>query len=363
MAVSLTSAQSIRAKVIPQWPSGVLGGTGIDVTLSNGVYTVSLDATEIPQNSITFAMMQDISTNTLMGRDTTGTGDPEEITLNATLEFTGSQVIQRAALTGDVTALAGSNTTAIAANAVTYGKMQAMTANRLLGSGASGTAVAEMTLGTGLSFTGSALNVAGLDDGDIAAAASATNYTPSAATVEGHLSGIDTALGSITLDDSEVTAAASATNYTPSAATVEGHLSGIDTALGSSSNPIPSGTLMLFQQTAAPTGWTKETTHNDKALRVVSGTASSGGSVAFSTVFGKTATDGHTLLTTEIPSHTHTTRAEGSGGGSSNITYQGGDGVDLGGFQATDAAGGGGSHSHDMDIRVNYVDLIIASKD
>ena len=40
----------------------------------------------------------------------------------------------------------------------------------------------------------------------------------------------------------------------------------------------PTGTLMLFQQTAAPTGWTKQTTHDDKALRVVSGTASSGGS-------------------------------------------------------------------------------------
>ena len=45
----------------------------------------------------------------------------------------------------------------------------------------------------------------------------------------------------------------------------------------------PSGTLMLFQQTASPTGWTKETTHNDKSLRVVSGTAGSGGSVAFTT--------------------------------------------------------------------------------
>jgi hypothetical protein len=36
----------------------------------------------------------------------------------------------------------------------------------------------------------------------------------------------------LTVDDSQVTAAGSATNYTPSAATVEGHLSGIDTALG-----------------------------------------------------------------------------------------------------------------------------------
>jgi hypothetical protein len=35
------------------------------------------------------------------------------------------------------------------------------------------------------------------DDGEITAAASATNYTPTASTVEGHLAGIDTALGSV----------------------------------------------------------------------------------------------------------------------------------------------------------------------
>jgi hypothetical protein len=37
--------------------------------------------------------------------------------------------------------------------------------------------------------------------------------------------------------------------------------------------PFPSGTVMLFQQTTAPIFWTKQTTHNDKALRVVSGSA------------------------------------------------------------------------------------------
>ena len=44
----------------------------------------------------------------------------------------------------------------------------------------------------------------------------------------------------------------------------------------------PSGTKMIFQQTSAPTGWTKVTSSVDnKALRVVSGTAGSGGSNAF----------------------------------------------------------------------------------
>jgi hypothetical protein len=67
----------------------------------------------------------------------------------------------------------------------------------------------------------------------------------------------------------------------------------------------PAGTRMLFQQASAPPGWRKDTTHNDKALRIVSGSVGAGGSVAFSTVFGRTATDAHTLTTAEIPAHSH----------------------------------------------------------
>lgn len=99
--------------------------------------------------------------------------------------------------------------------------------------------------------TGTVVAQAGdYDDSEVSAAASATNYTPTGPTVEGHLAGIDTALGSGggavssvfgrtgavvaqsgDYDDSEVSAAASATNYTPTASNVEGHLAGIDTAL------------------------------------------------------------------------------------------------------------------------------------
>ena len=51
---------------------------------------------------------------------------------------------------------------------------------------------------------------------------------------------------------------------------VDGVTSNIQTQFD---NLIPSGTKMLFQQTSAPTGWTKITTHNDKAIRVAPGTA------------------------------------------------------------------------------------------
>lgn len=142
----------------------------------------------------------------------------------------------------------------------------------------------------------------------------------------------------------------------------------------------PAGTKMLFQQTSAPTGWTKEVTYNDRALRIVSGAAGSGGSSPFSTVFGKTATDGHSLSIAEMPVHSHTVTdpghghdlAMGSGEGSSptercdqassntglNFTnvQNNTTGISLGN------AGSGNSHTHNMDIQVHYVDTIIASK-
>jgi hypothetical protein len=55
----------------------------------------------------------------------------------------------------------GLPTAGLVNNAVTYAKMQAVTTNKLLGSG-TGTSVAEITLGTGLSFTGTTLNATGL---------------------------------------------------------------------------------------------------------------------------------------------------------------------------------------------------------
>jgi hypothetical protein len=60
------------------------------------------------------------------------------------------------------------------------------------------------------------------------------------------------------------------------------------------------GTRMIFQQTAAPTGWTKDTTDvNNRALRVVSGDVVNGGDTSFTTVFSATR------VTTTASNHTH----------------------------------------------------------
>lgn len=129
---------------------------------------------------------------------------------------------------------------------------------------------------------------------------------------------------------------------------------------GQQAAAFPSGTVMLFVQTAAPTGWTKSTTHNDKALRVVSGTASSGGSYTFSSTFANGNAGATTLSTAQMPSHTHTIGSDPFSGSANYVTKMGYAAIQT---AATNATGGGGSHSHSLSLAVQYVDAIIAVKD
>lgn len=140
----------------------------------------------------------------------------------------------------------------------------------------------------------------------------------------------------------------------------------------------PAGTAMLFVQSAAPQGWTKSTTFNDVALRVVNGNAGSGGSVPFSTAFSQSQTGDTALSVAQMPSHSHGvndpghnhgTNANRYGGGSfgggdpqySNIAAASnsasGTGISIA------AAGSGQGHSHTIALNVQYVDTIIATKD
>lgn len=77
-------------------------------------------ATTIANDTVTFAKMQHISGTTLVGRHAGGTGSMQEVSVGNGLEFQGSG-IRRSALTGDVTAPAGSNTTTLANTTVTPG--------------------------------------------------------------------------------------------------------------------------------------------------------------------------------------------------------------------------------------------------
>ena len=138
------------------------------------------------------------------------------------------------------------------------------------------------------------------------------------------------------------------------------------TTWASTSNPpaFPAGTRIGFQQTAAPTGWTKDTTAaiNDSILRLVTGSVTpSGGSVAFSTWNAQTVTGGTTLSVAQMPSHTHQRGADnpvaGLQGGNQGLVGN------TGYTSPTTSAGGDASHDHSLTHGVKYYDFIIASKD
>ena len=140
-------------------------------------------------------------------------------------------------------------------------------------------------------------------------------------------------------------------------------------------SPFPSGTLMLFQQAAAPVGWTRQTTYNDAALRIVSGNPSAGGSNAFSTVFAQTTVGNHTLASAEIAGHDHQLDTIASGGTGTatgllteTMTYSvcpcsGGSNGGYSAPSSTGSTGGGDSHNHSIIMSITYVDFIICKRD
>jgi hypothetical protein len=134
---------------------------------------------------------------------------------------------------------------------------------------------------------------------------------------------------------------------------------------------IPAGSVTVWFQASAPTGWTQVTTQNNKALRVVSSAgAGTGGSVGFTSAFaaqGISGSVGNTTLTTaQIPAHTHTYKDTNNAGTPTGGTYYTGSIGDIT-TETSSSTGGGGSHNHtftgtSINLAVQYIDLILASK-
>lgn len=105
-------------------------------------------------DTLELATIQQIATDRLLGRDTAGTGDVEQLTVGGGIEFTTTGGIQRSALTGDVTATAGSNAMTIANNAVTLAKMATMATDSILGRATASTGNVEVLTALPFAFTG-----------------------------------------------------------------------------------------------------------------------------------------------------------------------------------------------------------------
>lgn len=117
-----------------------------------------------------------------------------------------------------------------------------------------------------------------------------------------------------------------------------------------------SGTIMLFAQTAAPTGWTKLVARDNYAIRVVTGTAGNNDAgVGFTTAFASQSvagTVGGTSITTaQLPTA---------------AIFVSGANADQGATGST-GRGSGDTHTHSftgtaINLATNYVDVIQASK-
>lgn len=186
--------------------------------------------------------------------------------------------------------------------------------------------------------------------------------------------------------------------------TVNGITFSDTTQLNSKRGIFPQSTVWIFYQAAAPTGWTKSTTHDNKALRVVSGTGGgSGGTNSFSSMMtssyfnyagnisGGDPTGLHPLTVAQIPAHTHTLPGEnyalsgnptvsnpdGSfnswGGGDVGRPAPGGTGSWVRSSPASGATGSGTGHQHPISatapisvpisLAVQYMDVIVCSFD
>jgi microcystin-dependent protein len=168
----------------------------------------------------------------------------------------------------------------------------------------------------------------------------------------------------------------------------------------------PAGTRMLFQQSAAPTGWTKDVSQNNKALRVTSGNVTTGGNLSFTDAFASRGISGsvanHTLTVAQMPVHSHgfsdpghshgindpghthrspwnakSNSSKGDGGNSEIVTgnvrntTSSTTGISVRtAFTGASIGnqGGNGAHNHgfsgnNLDMRVQFIDVIFAQKD
>lgn len=83
---------------------------------------------------------------------------------------------------------------------------------------------------------------------------------------------------------------------------------------------IPDGTTMVFRQTTAPIGWTKNTSLTDYALRLVSGSVTTSSDSSFSSILGADfdfTWPNATLSSSQIGSHTHGVRYDDDSTGES----------------------------------------------
>jgi hypothetical protein len=248
--------------------NGSFGANIVTATFSgNGATLSAINASNISSGTIDNARTTAASANgasTIVQRDSGGSFD--------------ANLVNAVSLSGNAATVTGINASNIASGTIANARTTAATANgasTIVLRGASGEFAAGAITGTSFSGNGSALtaiNASSISSGIL----SATN----GGTGSANLTADNVILGN-GASVVKVVAPGTANNVLTSNGSTW-----ISQAAAAGGTLIPSGTVMLFAQTAAPTGFTKNvSTGDNSALRVTTGTASSGGSVAFTTAF------------------------------------------------------------------------------
>ena len=385
-------------------------GTGTGISATAGAGTLTINNTGVTSLAGTSPVTASASTGSVTVSLASNYGDTQNPYASKTANFflaapngTAGAPTFRAIVAADIPTL-NQNTTGSAgsvANAVTFNNGGTGDVSGTAFNGSAARTISYNTVGApstgganasgtwGISISGSA---ATLTTGRTIGMTGDVSWTSAS------FNGSANVTGTATLANSGVTAA----TYTNATVTVDAK-GRVTSASNGTSSAFAAGTAMMFVQTSAPTGWTKSTTHDNKALRVVSGTASSGGSVAFTTAFASQAVSGTvgvslssggsvtlsaggsvsntTITTTTMPSHTHLNglqRSNNSYGTGSSV------GTLVGSTLLTGSTGSDGAHNHGftnptysltnpsysgsftgtaINLAVQYVDVIIATKD
>ncbi len=174
--------------------AGQYGGTGVNngartITLAGNLVTTGAFSTTFTAGATTVLTLPTVTGTlaTLAGTEPltnkTINGSLNTLSNIATSTLTGTiQAAQFPALTGDITTTAGSLATTITANAVTNADLRQSVARSLIGNATAATAnVTDITIGSGLSFTGTVLNVVGALL-NVQVLTSGTSYSPTTGT-------------------------------------------------------------------------------------------------------------------------------------------------------------------------------------
>jgi hypothetical protein len=162
--VTATNSAGAVTVSIPGGGGGVSDGDKGDITVSSSGAVWTID-----NSAVTYAKLQNISaTARLLGRATAGAGVVEEITIGSGLSLTGTTLSAPGGGIsdgdkGDITVSSSGTVWTVDNNAVTYAKLQNVSAtSRLLGRATAGAGIVEeITIGSGLSLAGTTLSAAG----------------------------------------------------------------------------------------------------------------------------------------------------------------------------------------------------------